>query len=110
MWVFCQDDPDEAESGSGRVPVSEVMVPAARLRRPSWRDSRLLVGVLIVLVSVVVGTRVMALADDTVPVFAATATLPSGHALGAADVRVVRVHLGAGAAPYLSARQAWPEA
>jgi len=83
--------------------VSDVQVPAARLRRPSWRDSRLLIGVLIVLVSVVAGARVMALADDTVPVFAAATTLPSGHVLAAGDVRVVRVRLGAGAAPYLSA-------
>jgi hypothetical protein len=84
--------------------VSEVRVPANRLRRPSWRDSRLIIGVLVVLLSVVLGARVMALADDSVPVYAAAGTLPSGHVLAASDVRVVRVHLGAGAATYLSAR------
>lgn len=83
--------------------MSDVHVSAARLRRPSWRDSRLLIGVLIVLVCVVVGTRVMALADRTVPVWAATGTLPSGHVLVDSDVKVVRVHLGPGAADYLSA-------
>lgn len=85
--------------------MSDVQVSAARLRRPSWRDSRLLVGVLIVVVSVVVGSRVMAMADRTVPVYAAAGTLPSGHVLARSDVTVVRVHLGSGAAAYLSARR-----
>ena len=43
---------------------------ATRLRRPSWRDSRLLVGVLLVLVSTVLGSVVVARADDRVPVYA----------------------------------------
>jgi hypothetical protein len=85
--------------------VSDLRVSATRLRRPSWRDPRLLVGMLLVLVSVVVGVRAAALADDTVPVFAATSALPSGHVLTGSDVRVVRVHLGAGVAGYLSARR-----
>lgn len=84
--------------------MSDVYVPATRLRRPSWRDSRLLVGVLIVLASVLVGARVVAAADDTVPVYAAAGTLASGHPIGPGDVRVVRVRLGAGIATYLSAR------
>jgi hypothetical protein len=75
-----------------------------RLRRPSWRDSRLLIGVVIVLASVAIGARVIAAADDTAPVFAAATALPSGRALSAGDVRVVRVHLGAGVAGYLPAR------
>ena len=36
---------------------------AARLRRPSWRDPRLLVGLLLVAVAVVVGTTAVAAAD-----------------------------------------------
>ena len=84
-----------------QVPV----VPAARLRRPSWRDSRLVIGVLIVLLSVVIGARVVSLADRTVPIFAAARALPSGHVLVAGDVRAVRVHLGPGTAAYLTAAQ-----
>ncbi|HEY6794409.1 MAG TPA: SAF domain-containing protein [Kineosporiaceae bacterium] len=83
-------------------------VPATRLRRPSWRDARLLVGVLIVLLSVVLGARVVALADRTVPVYAATAALPSGHVLARTDLQVVRVRLGSGTAPYLSALRSPP--
>ncbi len=44
---------------------------ASRLRAPSWRDSRLLVGVLLVVLSVVLGAVVVARADDRVPVYAA---------------------------------------
>jgi hypothetical protein len=88
--------------------VSDLYVPATRLRRPSWRDSRLLIGVVIVLASVAIGARVVAAADDSIPVYAAAGTLASGHPIGAGDVRVVRVRLGAGTATYLSARLQLP--
>ena len=54
--------------------------------------------------SVVIGARVVASSDDTVPVFAAAAELASGHPLTVAQLRVVRVRLGAGTAAYLSAQ------
>jgi len=85
--------------------VSDVRVPAVRLRRPSWRDPRLVVGVLLVLVSVVVGARVTQAAGDTVPVYAAARSLASGQVVDASAVRPVRVHLGPGTAAYLSARR-----
>lgn len=88
--------------------MSEVRVPAVRLRAPSWRDGRLLVGILIVLSSMVLGARVVAAAGRTVPVFAAVTDLPSGHQLTASDVRVVPVHLASGTPLYLSARQTVP--
>lgn len=74
---------------------------AARLRRPSWRDTRLVVGILLVLASVAVGARVVAAADETVPVWAAGTALPEGSTLDAAALRVVRVRLAAGTAAYL---------
>lgn len=76
---------------------------AARLRRPSWRDSRLLVGVLIVAAAVAVGSRVVAAADDTVGVYAVRSTLPAGTALSPEDVMVERVRLSSGTAGYLAA-------
>lgn len=88
--------------------MSDVRVPAVRLRAPSWRDGRLVIGVLIILSSVVLGARVVAVAGHTEPVFVAAADLPSGHPLNRADLRVVAVHLGAGTADYLSARRALP--
>lgn len=71
---------------------SELSRPtAARLQRPSWKDTRLLVGVVLVLVSIVAGAKVVAAADDTVPVYAATRTLVPGHRLGEGDVKRVAV-------------------
>jgi hypothetical protein len=82
--------------------VSDLPAPAAaRLRRPSWRDTRLVVGVLLVLASVALGARVVAAADDTVPVYAAATARPEGSAVDPAVLRVVRVRLDAGAAAYL---------
>lgn len=89
--------------------MSDLPVPtAARLQRPSWRDTRLIVGLLIVLASVALGARVVAAADDTVPVYAAARTLVTGHTLGTGDLTVVRVRLGTGAAAYLRAQAPVP--
>jgi hypothetical protein len=77
--------------------------PASRFRRPSWLDPRLIVGVLLVLVSVLVGARVLASADQSVQVWAARADLAAGTTLGAADVRTVRVQLYESAGGYLAA-------
>ncbi len=76
---------------------------ASRLRAPTWRDSRLLVGVLLVLVSTVLGAVVVSRADHRVPVYAAAGAVAPGERLTADDVRVVRVQLGEGAAEYLPA-------
>ena len=52
--------------------MSDLPTPtASRVRAPSWRDSRLLVGLLLVLLSTVLGSVVVARADDRVPVYAA---------------------------------------
>jgi hypothetical protein len=48
---------------------------ASRLTKPSWRDTRLVVGVVLVLLSMTVGAKAIAAADDTVPMYAATASL-----------------------------------
>lgn len=89
--------------------MSDLPIPTTpRLRRPSWRDSRLIVGLLMVLASVALGARVVAAADETVPVYAAGTTLVTGHTLTTADLTVVRVRLGAGAAAYLRAQSPVP--
>lgn len=76
---------------SGGVAFSSVQ--ARRLRRPSWRDPRLLVGLVLVLGATVLGGAVVAQADDTVPVLAAATTLVRGDGLQQAGLRVVRVRL-----------------
>lgn len=82
---------------------------ARRLRRPSWRDGRLLVGVLLVLGSVALGARIVAGADHTIPVYAAAGPLVPGERVTADRLTRVDVALGAAAATYLSAAAPVPE-
>lgn len=82
--------------------------PAARLRRPSWRDTRLLVGLILVLASVALGARVVALADHTVPVYAARGPLPPGTALTSDELVVARVRITGTGGRYLDARLPLP--
>lgn len=85
----------------------EPPIPLAhRLQPPTWRDRRLLVGVVLVLCAVVLGSAVVAHADDTQPMYAASHVLVPGQALTTADVHLVRVQLGDQAGRYLSAARA----
>ena len=53
---------------TGGTDMAELPRPtAARLRQPAWRDTRLVVGVVLVLLSMAIGAKVVAAADDTVP-------------------------------------------
>lgn len=80
-----------------------VQQPAARrFRPPSWRDPRLAVGLLLVLVPTVVGARVTAAADRTTEALAAGTALPVGHLVREGDLVTVRVRLGRGVAEYLA--------
>ena len=76
---------------------------AARLRKPSWRDSRLVVGLVLVLLSMAIGAKVIASANDTVPMYAAAAALVPGQPVGQKDVKRVDVQLGPNAARYVAA-------
>lgn len=82
---------------------------AQRLRRPSWRDGRLLVGVLLMLASVALGARVISSADHTVPVYAAASALVPGERLTPDRLTRVDVSLGAASGPYLEAAKPLPE-
>ena len=81
---------------------------ATRMQRPSWRDSRVLIGVLLVLSATALGAKVIASADDRVPMFVASAGLKPGDRIGPDSVRRVDVQLGDGLAGYLSAGSALP--
>jgi hypothetical protein len=76
---------------------------ATRLQRPSWRDSRLVVGVVLVLLSMTVGAKAIAAADETVPMYAAAASLVPGQPVTQKDVKRVDVQLGVDRARYVSA-------
>jgi hypothetical protein len=89
---------------SVRRPPPAAPVTARRLRRPSWRDPRLLVGLLLVLASTVGGALALEAADDSVPVYVAREALVPGHVLGADDLLVAHVRISSGSHRYLSAR------
>jgi hypothetical protein len=79
-------------------------VPVARrLRQPSWRDVRLLVGLALVLVSVVAGALVVSAADRTTPTYVAARVLTPGETLEPADLAVVGARVTGGPARYLPA-------
>ena len=67
------------------------MSAAARSSAPGWRDPRLWVGVVLVTGSVVGGARIMAGADDTTAVWAASADLVAGQTVTSDDLTATRV-------------------
>ena len=81
---------------------------ATRLAAPRWLDARLVLGVLLVLVSVVVGARVLAAADDSQSVWVATRDLAAGSTLSSGDLRPGRVRLAELGDRYLLAGGAAP--
>lgn len=85
--------------------MSQLPTPTAkRLRRPTLWDSRLVIGVLLVLLAATLGARVVASADDRVPVYVASRDLVVGDRVDEAALSRVDVRLDDGVAPYLSAR------
>ncbi len=83
--------------------------PAAeRLRRPSWRDPRLLVGLLIVALSVSGVIALLAAQNRTAQVYAADRLLTVGDQLSVEDLRVVDVQIDEVKDSYLSASEQLP--
>lgn len=79
---------------------------ARRLQVPGWRDARLLVGALLVLLSVAGGARLVTAMDDTTPVYAATRALLPGEQVATEDLTVVPVRIGEPLQHYLDGTQA----
>lgn len=89
--------------------MADVPTPvAARLQKPSWKDARLLVGVLLVLAATVLGSLVVASADDRTPMYAASGPLLPGERLTAERLKRVDVQLGDEARGYLPASSGVP--
>jgi len=93
--AFGPGSPPDGRGSSGRPadPIIPPSPPARRLGRRGWRDTRLLFGVLLVLMSVVIGARLFATADQTAAWVAAKGDLPAGHVVTAADLVTVRAQL-----------------
>lgn len=66
----------------------------ARLKKPSWKDPRLLVGILLVLASVVGVISLLGAADQTTEVFSAREPIAVGERLTADKLNRVKVRLG----------------
>jgi hypothetical protein len=86
--------------------MSDLPAPvAARLGRARWLDPRLLGGLLLVLLSVVVGAKVLADADERVQVWTVTHDLGADTRLTSNDLAARSVRLDNAAARYVSASQ-----
>ncbi len=84
--------------------MTELASPSAkRFQRPSWRDSRLVVGLLLVVVAATVGAKAVASADDRVPVWVAASNLVAGDKVEEASFARADVRLADGMNGYLAA-------
>ncbi len=101
---------DDPVTTLGDTPPSTAPPAATRATRPGWRDPRLWIGVAIVAISVVAGSRLLAAADDSVAVWAATADLAVGDDVTGDDLeaRQVRFVDAADLERYVPADQALP--
>jgi hypothetical protein len=78
-------------------------VPAVRLKSPSWLDGRLVVGVVLVLLSVLVGAKIIASSDHYDTIWAASRDLAPGTTLVKADLLRVNVRFKDHGSVYISA-------
>lgn len=90
------------------MPDSPASPAARRLATPRWLDARLVLGVLLVLLSVLVGARVLSGADRSQLVWATDRALAPGSVLTEGDLVPVRVRLFDSAGLYLDAAQPAP--
>lgn len=81
---------------------------ARRLVRPSWKDARLIVGVLLVLLAVVIGSAAFSAADDRVGMWAAKHTLTPGQEVVQEDFVRIDVQLGEAEGDYIRADERLP--
>lgn len=77
--------------------------PAQRFKKPSWRDPRLLVGLLLVLISVVAVTLLVSALNRTQPYYVAARELSVGHEVTGEDLVAVDVRLQDASAQYMAA-------
>ena len=67
-----------------------------RVRRPSWRDPRLLVGLVLIAVAVAAVVAIVQRSDTTEPFYAAAHDLAPGTVLSEGDLVVVHVRVSSG--------------
>lgn len=82
---------------------------APRLKKPSWKDPRLLVGLLLVLASVAGVVALVGTADRTIDVYAARDSIAVGQTVSRDDLMTVRVRLDDVESSYVTAEAGFPE-
>jgi len=86
--------------------VTDLPSPSAtRLRPPRWLDGRVLLGVLLIVGSVVLGSAVVAGAQRTTRILTVTRDLPRGYTLANADLSTAQVRLIGNGRRYIVASQ-----
>jgi hypothetical protein len=75
---------------------------AARLGSPSWLDGRLVLGVVLVLVSVLIGAKLLASAETSQQVWVATHDLSPGTVLATGDLELGKARLFGASKLYLA--------
>ncbi|WP_425860639.1 hypothetical protein [Arthrobacter sp. TWP1-1] len=82
---------------------------APRLSKPSWKDPRLLIGILMVLASVAGVVALVGSADKTVPMYVAKDALVVGQKLSNDSFTIVQVQLGDVDGKYLNPQEGLAE-
>jgi len=72
-------------------PADPTSPAALRARRPSWRDPRLVVGIVLLCGSVLAGARILDGADETVAVLAVRGPLAAGQVIEPSELTTVRL-------------------
>ncbi|MGP5726807.1 hypothetical protein ACTXOR_13595 [Arthrobacter rhombi] len=83
--------------------------PARRLRKPGWRDPRLIVGILLVVVAVAGVLTLLSVQNKTVPVYVANQDISMGEKVESTGLDVVDVRLDSVQDHYLTAQEALAE-
>lgn len=85
--------PTLGQSAGEETDVWSSQPPAARFRKPGWRDPRLVFGLILLALGIAVGSAAVSAAGDTVSVYQAKTTISTGQQLSKADVSVSHVRI-----------------
>ena len=83
--------------------------PVMRLRKPRWKDPRLIVGIVLVVASVLMGALLVSRLSATTPVLVARSAIVPGQTIEASDFVVAEVRLGDHTERYAGSVEAVPD-
>lgn len=83
--------------------------PVMRLRKPRWKDPRLIVGIVLVVASVLMGATLVSRLAETTPVIVTRSPIVPGDPIDAADLMTVEMRLGDQTGFYVGTMDAIPE-